>query len=116
MLHDFYKLGALQALVDAGVVKQAFLGTVAKAAPIVAENVAKKHLVGTLRSGLREDLGLETPEWRAKGTLDIPELVAAKAGVPTEEVREVASDTVQDLLTQLQPPPVQPAEVVEEAT
>lgn len=80
VLYHFYKLGALQAY------KVAFLGEALTKAPAIAKHFARLKGVGKLKGGMREALGLETPEWRqAGGMYEIPELAAKNI---TEAVQE----------------------------
>lgn len=106
MLNEFYKLGALQACIDAGITKQALLSELVHNVPAVAKSFAKTKAIGQLKGGMREALGVPTPEWREAGGLyEIPELAAKNLQREVQEVLAPEPEPIKLPVIQFKLPP-----------
>lgn len=74
MLREFYKLGMMHALQ-----KHAVLGELLRTGPgVIAKSLARRKAIGEAKGEMRRTLGLEAPEWRRGGILELPSLAAVR--------------------------------------
>lgn len=74
MLCEFYKLGMLHAFE-----KHAIIGEFLRTGPgAIAKSIARRKAIGGAKGEMREALGLEAPEWRRGGILELPSLAATR--------------------------------------
>lgn len=80
MLREFYKLGMLYALEKNAAVGELIRASLRGGTGAIAKSVARRQAVGGAKGEMRQMLGLETPEWRRGGVIELlPSLVATRA-------------------------------------